>query len=75
MNIFSFYIKSIKRNGKAHIIFTLAASLLVTVRVMIPVMTFLDVSPLEFAVYSLCLTVSVFAELITELQDFVDSLG
>ena len=54
MNIFSFYIKSIKRNGKAHIIFTLAASLLVTVRVMIPVMTFLDVSPLEFAVYSLC---------------------
>ena len=54
MNILSFYIKSIKRNGKAHIIFTLAASLLVTVRVMMPVMTFLDVSAAEFAVYSLC---------------------
>ena len=62
MNILSFYIKSIKRNGKAHIIFTLAASLVVTIRVMIPVMTFLDVSAAEFAVYSLCpfLSLSLF---------------
>ena len=53
MKVISFYINCIKKNPKVHIIFTLAASLAVTTRLMWLVLTFLEVSVPEFAVYSL----------------------
>lgn len=54
MRLFSLYMKSIRRNPRGHILFTLAASLAVTVRLMHMVLTFFSVSAAEFAVYALC---------------------
>lgn len=54
MKLFSLYMKSIKSNPRGHIVFTLLASLAVTVRLMWLVLTFFSVNVFEFAVYALC---------------------